>query len=88
MASDTSFLSSMYDFGVSVPSSPTENILGKSPTDWVWHHDIGNGVMQLVPKTQHTTGNVFLVQCTFMELVEWQYGDDRMNKYEIDNVNI
>jgi len=49
----------MSDLGVSVPRSSTGNIIGKSPTDWVWHHDIGNGVMQLVPKTQHTTGSIF-----------------------------
>jgi hypothetical protein len=29
----------------------------KSLTNWVWHHDIGAGVMQLVPKNQHTVGS-------------------------------
>jgi len=36
------------------------NILwGRSPHNWVWHHDIETGVMQLVPKSQHTTGSIF-----------------------------
>jgi hypothetical protein len=33
--------------------------LGKSPANWVWHHDVEAGVMQLVPKSQHTTGSIF-----------------------------
>ncbi|MBK7884942.1 MAG: HNH endonuclease [Chitinophagaceae bacterium] len=44
------------------PSAKT--ILEKSPTDWVWHHDINTGIMQLVPK--HSTLQVvyFGIQCT------------------------
>ena len=41
------------------PESPAGSILGKSPTNWVWHHDVGAGVMQLFPKTQHTIGSPF-----------------------------
>jgi hypothetical protein len=33
--------------------------LGKSPANWVWHHDMENGMMQLVPKYQHTVGSSF-----------------------------
>lgn len=34
-------------------------VMNKSPHNWVWHHDVGNGVMQLVPKPQHTPGSIF-----------------------------
>jgi RHS repeat-associated protein len=39
--------------GISVPRSSSGSILGKSPENWVWHHDTKAGVMQLVPKSQH-----------------------------------
>ena len=45
--------SALSDLGISVPRSKTGSITGKSPNGWVWHHDINNGVMQLVPKIQH-----------------------------------
>ena len=59
MASDVAFSRSMSNLGVSIPRSATGNILGKSPTNWVWHHNVETGVMQLVPKTQHTPGSIF-----------------------------
>ncbi|HEX5155158.1 MAG TPA: RHS repeat-associated core domain-containing protein [Parafilimonas sp.] len=59
MASDATFANSMTELGISIPRSPTGSILGKSPAGWVWHHDIYEGVMQLVPKTQHTFGSRF-----------------------------
>ncbi|MGJ1323034.1 HNH endonuclease [Sphingobacterium faecium] len=59
IASDAAFANSMSKLGISIPRSSTGNILGKSPVNWVWHHDVGAGVMQLVPKTQHTTGSMF-----------------------------
>ncbi len=34
-------------------------IMNRSPHNWVWHHDVGNGVMQLVPKIQHSPGSIF-----------------------------
>ncbi|MCB4234749.1 HNH endonuclease [Kaistella anthropi] len=49
----------MSQLGISVPKSSTGSILGKSPTNWVWHHSTTPGVMQLVPKAQHTTGSIF-----------------------------
>jgi RHS repeat-associated protein len=47
--------------GISVPKSPTGSIIGKSPENWVWHHDTAPGSMQLVPKSQHpnTPGGSF-----------------------------
>lgn len=59
MASDAAFSGSMSKLGISITRSATGNILGKSPANWVWHHDVGAGVMQLVPKAQHTTGSMF-----------------------------
>ena len=59
MATDARFASSMSQLGITIPRSSTGSILGKSPTDWVWHHDVGTGVMQLVPKSQHTIGSSF-----------------------------
>jgi RHS repeat-associated protein len=59
MASDAAFANSMSKLGISIPRSSTGSILGKSPANWVWHHDVGAGVMQLVPKAQHTTGSMF-----------------------------
>ncbi|MDM1407273.1 MULTISPECIES: HNH endonuclease [unclassified Myroides] len=59
MASDAAFAGSISKMGISIPRSSTGNILGQSPRNWVWHHDIGSGVLQLVPKTQHTPGSVY-----------------------------
>jgi RHS repeat-associated protein len=59
MASDSRFATSMNDLGINIPRSSAGSILGKSPTGWVWHHDINEGIMQLVPKSQHTIGSPF-----------------------------
>lgn len=49
------------ELGISVPKSPAGSILGKSPENWTWHHDVEPGVMQLVPKNQHPNipGGIF-----------------------------
>lgn len=59
MASDASLSSSMSSLGISIPRSTAGSILGKSPTNWVWHHSVESGVMQLVPKAQHSAGSIF-----------------------------
>jgi hypothetical protein len=59
MASDAAFAKSMSMLGISVPRSATGTIIGKSPSNWVWHHDIDAGVMQLVPGSQHSTGSLY-----------------------------
>lgn len=59
MSSDPTFKSSMSRLGISVPKSSTGSILGKSPSGWVWNHGVEPGVMQLVPKMQHTTGSIY-----------------------------
>jgi hypothetical protein len=32
---------------------------GEPPVGWTWHHDIQVGIMQLVPRVQHTPGSPF-----------------------------
>jgi hypothetical protein len=59
MSSDATFANSMSDLGITIPRSSTGTVLGKSPVGWVWHHNVEAGVMQLVPKVQHTTGSSF-----------------------------
>jgi RHS repeat-associated protein len=59
MSSDPAFKNSMSRLGISVPKSSTGSILGKSPSGWVWNHGVEPGVMQLVPKAQHTPGSIY-----------------------------
>ncbi|WP_250255443.1 DUF6443 domain-containing protein [Chryseobacterium sp. Marseille-Q3244] len=59
MAKDAKFAAGITDLGITIPKSVTGNIGGTSPKNWVWHHDVGQGVMQLVPKAQHTNGSIF-----------------------------
>lgn len=50
----------MSKLNIQFHTSKSSSILwGRSPKNWVWHHDVGKGVMQLVPKTQHTSGSIF-----------------------------
>ncbi len=39
------------ELGITVPRSNAGNIIGRSPANWVWHHEVTPGVMQLVPKS-------------------------------------
>jgi len=57
--SDPIFASGISKLGIQIPRSHTGNILGRSPSNWVWHHDINKGIMQLVPKNQHTLKSAF-----------------------------
>ena len=50
------------ELGIVIPKNPqTGSIIGKSPTNWVWHHSVEEGIMQLVPKSQHPNipGGIF-----------------------------
>lgn len=51
----------LQQMGISVPKSSAGSIMGTSPTNWVWHHHVNKGVMQLVPKSQHPNvpGGIF-----------------------------
>jgi len=44
---------------IKVPTTRSGTITGRKISNWVWHHDVGAGVMQLVPKSQHTIGSSF-----------------------------
>jgi RHS repeat-associated protein len=59
MVSDAKFASGIENLGITIPRSPAGSILGKSPTNWVWHHHMDEGIMQLVLKPQHTVGSSF-----------------------------
>lgn len=49
------------ELGITNPRSNAGNIIGHSPANWVWHHEVTPGVMQLVPKLQHPNipGGIF-----------------------------
>ena len=53
MEANSSFAAMMNNLGVSVPRSGLGKIIGESPKNWVWHHNVKSGVMDLVPKSQH-----------------------------------
>lgn len=38
---------------------PRGGISPLSPEGWVWHHNVETGIMDLVPKGQHTPGSIF-----------------------------
>lgn len=47
------------NLGINVPLTKAGSIAPKSPMNWVWHHDVNIGILQLVPKAQHATGSLF-----------------------------
>lgn len=59
LSSDIGLSTSISRLGIAIPKSETGSILGKSPLNWVWHHDAKAGIMQLVPKYQHTINSKF-----------------------------
>ena len=59
LSSDIGLSTSISRLGIAIPKFETGSILGKSPLNWVWHHDAKAGIMQLVPKYQHTINSKF-----------------------------
>ncbi|WP_430909123.1 HNH endonuclease [Maribacter sp. 2-571] len=50
----------MNRLNIKFKKSKSGNVLwGRSPENWVWHHDIQKGIMQLVPKAQHSPSSLF-----------------------------
>ena len=46
--------------GIEVPTSASGAANGLSPSGWTWHHvPQSPGVLQLVPRGQHTAGSGF-----------------------------
>ena len=59
MEGDSAFAQSMRDMGVNLERTPTGLAPRQSPAGWSWHHGQEPGVMQLVPRSQHTAGSIF-----------------------------
>lgn len=59
MEGDGVFAQSMRDMGITLERTPTGLASRQSPAGWSWHHGEEPGVMQLVPRSQHTPGSIF-----------------------------
>ena len=59
MESDGRLAQSLRDLGVSLERTPSGLAPRQPPPGWTWHHAQEPGVMQLVPRTQHTPGSIF-----------------------------
>jgi len=59
MEGDSGFAQSMQDMGVSLERTPTGLAPRQPPAGWTWHHAEQPGLMQLVPRAQHTPGSIF-----------------------------
>lgn len=59
MEADPSFAQSVRDLGINLQPTPTGLAPRQPPAGWSWHHAQEPGVMQLVPRPQHTPGSIF-----------------------------
>jgi len=59
MESDPQFQEAMKAQGINLQRTPTGLAPRTPPAGWTWHHAQEPGVMQLVPRTQHTPGSIF-----------------------------
>jgi hypothetical protein len=59
MDGDEQFARTMQEFGVSFERTATGLAPRASPVGWTRHHAESPGVMQLVPRAQHTPGAIF-----------------------------
>jgi len=59
MESDPQFQEAMKAQGINLQRTPTGLAPRTPPARWTWHHAQEPGVMQLVPRTQHTPGSIF-----------------------------
>jgi hypothetical protein len=59
MNGDSGFAQSMQDMGVSLERTPTGLAPRQPPAGWTWHHAEEPGLMQLVPRAQHTPVSIF-----------------------------
>jgi hypothetical protein len=59
MASDETFSATMSDLGMTFKRTKTGAIdWTRSPNNFVWHHSVEEGIMQLVPKIQHSPSSI------------------------------
>jgi RHS repeat-associated protein len=59
MEGDGQFANMMRQIGIKVERTETGKAPRVSPENWSWHHSVEPGVMQLVPRVQHTAGSMF-----------------------------
>jgi RHS repeat-associated protein len=56
---DPQFAQTMQQVGVNLDRTATGLAPRTPPSGWTWHHAEDPGVMQLVPRVQHTSGSIF-----------------------------
>jgi hypothetical protein len=60
MKANPEFAKAMRGLGIEVPTNTSGAAQGLSPGGWTWHHVPDQpGVLQLVPRGQHTAGSGF-----------------------------
>uniref|UniRef100_UPI002EDB8BA3 HNH endonuclease n=1 Tax=Enterobacterales TaxID=91347 RepID=UPI002EDB8BA3 len=59
MESDPGFASQMQNLGVNLERTPTGLAPRQPPAGWTWHHELDEGTMRLVPRSQHTPGSEY-----------------------------
>jgi len=59
MEADSGFAQSMRKMGINLERTPTGLAPRQPPAGWSWRHAQEPGVMQLVPRPQHTPGSIF-----------------------------
>lgn len=47
------------DTGVDLARTPTGLAPRTSPNGWTWHHEVDDGLMRLVPRSQHSSGSQY-----------------------------
>jgi RHS repeat-associated protein len=59
MSESPELATAIKNLGIEVPTTASGAARGASPAGWTWHHAVEPGVMQLVPRTQHTAGGPY-----------------------------
>jgi hypothetical protein len=59
MEGDPQFAQTMQQAGINLQRTPTGLAPRTPPPGWTWHHAEEPGMMQLVPRVQHTPGSIY-----------------------------
>jgi hypothetical protein len=59
METDSHVAQAMRRMGINLQRTPTGLAPRQAPAGWTWHHAQEPGVLQLVPRPQHTAGSIF-----------------------------
>ncbi len=59
MEKDKHFAEMMRELGIQIDRTPTGLAPRSSPSGWTWHHSQKTGILQLVPRSQHTPGSIY-----------------------------